>query len=125
MNADDTRMRLLVRTIEAEIVPRLLMSVVTRRRSPQPLSTVAAPKPDDADELARLLIAHDGCVASAFVQIVRERGTPADLICRDLLAPTARRLEFLWEQHACDFESLTVGLGRLEALLHEVSGHSN
>ncbi len=124
MSADDARMQMLVRTIEAEIVPRLLMSMVAHRRSPQPASAaIATPDPEDTDELARLLIAHDSCVASAFVQIVRERGTPAEQICRDLLAPAARRLEFLWEHQACDFESLTLGLGRLEALLHEVSGH--
>jgi len=120
--ADEERMRALARTIEAEIVPRLLMSLAASRQAAARAGTApTTPGSDDVDELARLLLAHDGEIASAFVQILRQRGTPVERICLDLLAPVARRLGKLWEQDVCDFAELTVGLERLHLVLREVS----
>ena len=119
---DDERIRSLARTIEAEIVPRLLMSFARSSRPPEASSGAGClPESGDLDELARLLLAHEAEVASAFVQIVRQRGTPAERICLDLLAPAAKRLGALWESGFCDFKELTRGLERLQAILHDVS----
>jgi hypothetical protein len=119
---EDERLRALARTIEAEIVPRLLMSFARSSR-PNDASNRdrGLPEPGDLDELARLLLAHEAEVASAFVQIVRQRGTSAERICLDLLAPVAKRLGTLWESGLCDFHELTRGLERLQAILHDVS----
>jgi hypothetical protein len=120
---DEERMRALARVIEAEIVPRLLVSLAASNHArassgyPNPL-----PGSEDVDELARLLLAHECEVACAFVQILRQRGTPAERICLDLLAPVARRLGKLWEQDVCDFKEFTLGLERLHRVLQEVSG---
>jgi hypothetical protein len=111
----------LVNTIEGEIIPRLLMSVAALNRggvsfnANQPTAEAG-----DVMELARLLLAHEPAVAAAFVEIIRQRGTPPERICVDLLAPTARRLGELWEQDACDFAQLTAGLRRLQSLLRQV-----
>ena len=121
--ADEERTRELARTIEAEIVPSLLMSVAPSRAADEALAgSNFGAEPDYLDELTRLLLVHEGAVASAFEQILHERGTPADRICLEVLAPAARRLGTLWEQDACDFAQLTLGLTRLNALLLEVSG---
>ena len=122
LGVDDERLRALARTIEAEIVPRLLMSFARSSRSNDASNDGRGlPEPGDMDELARLLLAHEAEVASAFVQIVRQRGTSAERICLDLLAPVAKRLGTLWESGLCDFNELTRGLERLQAILHDVS----
>lgn len=112
----------LVRTIESEIVPRL---VLARRlsRATDALSAQQRPGPDGSDvrELVRLLMAHDVSVASAYVETVRNRGVTLERICLDLLAPAARQFGSLWEQDECDFMQVTVGLCRLHQLLRELS----
>ncbi len=116
------RMARLVRTIEGEIVPRL---VLARRvvRVPAAASPGPAKDPDDADvgEFVRLLLAHDVCVASAYVETVRQRGVSLESVCLRLLAPAARELGLLWEEDECDFMQVTVGLCRLHHLLRELS----
>jgi methanogenic corrinoid protein MtbC1 len=117
----DGRMVRLVRTIESEIVPRL---VLARRASvtPEVAKTVDCKAPDAADvkELVRLLLAHDTGVASAYVDTVRHRGATMELICLQLLAPAARELGLMWEEDECDFMQVTVGLCRLHQLLREL-----
>jgi len=112
----------LVRTIEGEIVPRL---VLARRvtRSAEPVRGTQVKVPDDSDvrELVRLLLAHDVSVASAFIEIVRQRGATLEMVCLDLLAPAARQFGLMWEEDECDFMQVTVGLCRLHQLLRELS----
>jgi methanogenic corrinoid protein MtbC1 len=116
------RMARLVRTIEGEIVPRL---VLARRVMRSPAATIdgATRAPDEVDvrELVRLLLAHDVGVASAYVETVRQRGASLESVCLDLLAPAARELGLLWEEDQCDFMQVTVGLCRLHHLLRELS----
>ncbi len=120
--ACDIRMARLVRTIESEIVPRL---VLARRASTAPeivnARNARAPDVADVEELVRLLLAHDTAVASAYVDAVRHRGASLDAICLQLLAPAARELGLRWEQDECDFMQVTVGLCRLHQLLRELS----
>ncbi|MDP9088104.1 MAG: cobalamin B12-binding domain-containing protein [Pseudomonadota bacterium] len=119
---ESLRMARLVRTIEGEIVPRLVLA----RRVSGSLETVKATEckpPDCADirELVRLLLAHDAGVASAYVEAVRQRGATHEIICLQLLAPAARELGLMWEQDECDFMQVTVGLCRLHQVLRELS----
>jgi methanogenic corrinoid protein MtbC1 len=110
----------LVRAVEGEIVPRLLLA----RRAALPVATPAnapAIEDRDADELARLLIVHEVDVPFAYAESIRYRGaTTRDLYIR-LLAPAARRLGEMWEQDECDFMQVTLGLGRLHQLLQRLS----
>jgi methanogenic corrinoid protein MtbC1 len=119
---DEDRMARLVRTIEGEIVPRL---VLARRVSPTTgisrERVIKAPDVSDVQELVRLLLAHDVPVASGYVEAVRARGATLEMVCLDLLAPAARGLGLMWEQDECDFMQVTVGLCRLHQLLREIS----
>jgi len=117
--AESQRARL-VRTIESEIVPRL---VLTRRIRCDTGQSPRGKSPDRSDvkELVRLLVAHDVSVASAYVETVRQRGATLERVCLDLLAPAARQLGVLWEKDECDFMQVTVGLCRLHQLLRELS----
>ena len=115
------RLARLVRTIESEIVPRL---VASRRIKPHASAMTArrsAPDEIDVKEMVRLLLAHEPGVASAFVETIRLRGVNLETICLDLLAPAARELGLLWEEDECDFMQVTVGLCRLHQVLRELS----
>jgi hypothetical protein len=103
----------LIGTIEAEIVPRLLMMLSASSRA-------SAVEGADVSELARLLLAHDAQVACAFAQTVRDRGAPFDCLCRQLFAPAARQLSDLWESGHCDFRSFEFALSRLYAVLRQL-----
>jgi methanogenic corrinoid protein MtbC1 len=115
-------MNRLLRTIEGEIVPRL---VVARRiaQTPGAADALARGGPDQADvaELVRLLLAHNVGVVSAYVETVRQRGASLEAVCLSLMAPAARQLGQLWEADECDFMQVTVGLCRLHQLLRELS----
>ncbi len=123
----DAQMARLVRTIEGEIVPRLVMArrvVRAPAAADRPDAKISADlKPDDADvkELVRVLLAHDVSFASAFVETVRQRGVSLEAVCLRLLAPAAREFGLLWEEDQCDFMQVTVGLCRLHHLLRELS----
>jgi hypothetical protein len=121
--ADTHRHATLVSTIEGEIVPRLLM--LCRSASPvraTPGHSAGALEPGDVEELARLLLAHGPGMACEYVETIRQRGTPYERICLDLLAPTARRLVDRWEQQEFSYPELTSGLDALHAVVLEVSG---
>ncbi len=116
------RLSALVRTIEGEIVPRLLMGSRTAgggRLRPEPAHRL--PEPADVDELARILVTHGASMACAFVAAVHERGAPYDRICLDLLAPTAQRLVDGWERQDLSYPELGNGLEALHAVVLEVS----
>jgi methanogenic corrinoid protein MtbC1 len=130
LTASEARRARLVRTIEGEIVPRLVLArrVVGNGKEPSPVesggrSVDAADVPDatDVKELVRLLLAHDVAFASAYVETVRQRGAALDRVCLELLAPAARELGLMWEEDECDFMQVTVGLCRLHQLLRELS----
>ena len=112
----------LVRTIEGEIVPRLVLTRRVRCAADPALERPAKfSDGSDVTEIVRLLLAHDVSVASAYVEMVRQRGATLEAVCLDLLAPAARHFGLLWEQDECDFMQVTVGLCRLHQLLRELS----
>ena len=119
--SDSDRARL-ERTIEEQIIPRLMMMHRTAVEAPQ-----AAPMPanalrsDNVAELARLVVGRDGDDAFGYVQGLRERGVPLEQIYLDLLVPTARLLGEMWNADYCDFTDVTIGLWRLQQLLHNLS----
>ncbi len=121
--ANDTRMSQLARTIEQEIIPRLMLA---HRTSADPLlHPGAAPRQavtqDDVRQFAKLVLSHEEGAAFASIGGLRARGISTERIFVDLLAPTARYLGELWEEDLCNFTDVTVGLGRLQRVLRELS----
>ncbi len=118
----DQRRARLMRTIEGEIVPRL---VLTKRVSCVTGHVVdgliRAPDETDVAELVRLLLAHGADVAAGYVETVRHRGASLESVCLKLLAPAARELGLMWENDECDFMQVTVGLCRLHQVLRDIS----
>ena len=110
----------LVRAVEGEIVPRLLLA--RRSATPQPTADTGSEIQDgEADQLARLLLAKEIEALAEFVDAIRHRGVgERDLYLR-LLAPAARRLGDMWDRDLCDFMQVAMGLGRLHQLLQRIS----
>lgn len=128
----------LIDTVEAEIVPRLILS----RRSvpgvypglgglpPDALAEVPlivgegasyVQQPDDVLELADLLVNDRFQIAASFVDGLRTSGVPLESLYLDLLAPTARHLGDLWTNDTLHFADVTIGLCHLQQVLHDFS----
>jgi methanogenic corrinoid protein MtbC1 len=112
----------LVRTIEGEIIPRLMLAhVAAEAPALAALPPPRAPAEEEVAELARLAIAHDAPVALAYVEAMRGRGISVEAVFVGLLGPAARRLGDLWVEDRCDFTEVTVGLWRLQQVLRALS----
>ena len=112
----------LERTIEEQIIPRLMMMHRTAVEAPQPAAVPAnALRSENVAELARLVVSRNGDDSFGYVQALRERGVPLEQIYLELLVPTARLLGEMWNADYCDFTDVTIGLWRLQQLLHNLS----
>lgn len=121
---DETEQRRaqLLRTIEVEVVPRLLLaSRAATECDAGPESAGRVLEADTVEEFVELILAHDGVVASAYFEAIRARGVSLEAIYLHLLTPAARRLGELWCADLCDFTDVTVALGRLQQALRELS----
>lgn len=114
------RMARLVRTIEGEIIPRLMLAHVPMPWN-GPGSNGGNPGPEAVEQLTRLVLENDAAMATYFVEDLVAKGIPLETLYLELLAPTARRLGELWEEDLCDFTDVTVGLCRLHQLVRELS----
>jgi methanogenic corrinoid protein MtbC1 len=132
----------LIDTVEAEIVPRLILA---RRSTAGPFSGLSpglgemnprglaevplivgrgadqVQQPDDVLELANLLVNDRFQIASSFVEGLRTSGVPLETLYLDLLAPTARHLGDLWTNDTLHFGDVTIGLCHLQQVLHDFS----
>ena len=116
------RLALLSRAIEDEIIPRLVLAHPTADDClPLIPSAGAGVSPKDVQAFAKLVLAPDENVAQACIEAMRASGISVETIYTDLLAPVARYLGVLWEEDLCDFTEVTVGLGRLQQVLRELS----
>jgi len=110
----------LLRAIECELVPRLMMLERTSDRDSQALHM--APLRRDVTQLTALLLADGAAASTQFIEALHQRGVPLERIFLDLLAPTARRIVDLWEHRHCDDDELRVSLNALHGILLELKG---
>jgi methanogenic corrinoid protein MtbC1 len=103
--------------VRERIIPRL---VLLHKDLPQAVA-IAVPTTADIVEFGRLIIGSDASLAGEFAERMRERGISSDDLFETLLAPTARHLGEMWEEDFCDFVEVGLGVGRLQALLGELS----
>ena len=108
----------LFKTIEGEVIPRLLMALKGNGGQP---AVARAPTRDQIDDLAELAVSADDRGCAAFIELLRSQGMRLETIYLDLLAPTARRLNDMWAADICDFSDVTVGLGRLHNVVRKLS----
>lgn len=114
------RLDWLARTIEAEIIPRLLLAHRMPELAADP-AQAGVVEPDTLERFCAALLGADPGAPMAQVQALLEARVPAEHLLLDLLAPAARRLGALWEVDLCDFSSVTLGLWRVQQVMHELS----
>ncbi|NKC33819.1 cobalamin B12-binding domain-containing protein [Falsiroseomonas selenitidurans] len=116
------RVAVLARTLETEVIPRLVLS----RQAPNTPAyidspTGSAPQAEDVSVLAGLAMRGDLAGALGYVGALTARGMRLDVIYLSLLAPVARRLGEMWEEDRCDFTAVTIGLCCLQQVVLENS----
>lgn len=112
----------LIRTIEQEVIPRLVLAQRgARATADEPGDGAASLAPEHVTELARLILLRDAAEAAVYVQALHRQGNTAEALYLGLLAPTARRLGEYWTADLCAFTDVTVGLCRLHELLHDLA----
>lgn len=113
------RLARLARTIESDVIPRLVQAHRSGAANPQPGS--AAPSQADFDSFLKQIVLGSDGETLALIDRLRERGVSVESLYLELFGPIARRLGEMWEDDACDFSTVTVALGRLQRLLRELS----
>jgi methanogenic corrinoid protein MtbC1 len=125
MAPEDQQTRL-AHTLENEIIPRLVdVHRIPLAARPPDDGACAPPCAQDVEDFVQLVLAREHVSAQAFVEVLGQRGMSVETIYLDLLAPAAQHLNYLWNQDLCDFTQVTLGLARLQRLLHELSPTMN
>lgn len=112
----------LARVIEVDIIPRLLLA--HRDHAPQPIVTAMPPiaiPAGFADQFAAATLTEEVGPLLARVEALTHAGLSVETVYLEILAPAARRLGSWWDEDACDFVDVTMGLWRLQEIVHALS----
>lgn len=115
----------LARTIEAEIIPRLMLAHRDRSRVPSDRAgRNQAFSGKDVEDFVGLLLAGAGDGADEAARSYVADGVSVEALILGLFGPAANRLGDMWTEDACDFVTVTLALGRLQQLVHELQDGS-
>lgn len=117
---------LLAKTIEGEIIPRLMMTFSVLPSPLQPdqehgLTGLLSNSQDTTEELVQLLLNHDASVSVEYLQVLRDKGASLKDLYLELLAPAARMLGVMWDEDEANFAEVTIGVSRLHQILLQFS----
>lgn len=112
----------LSRTIEAEIIPRLLLAHLPEQDGQDPLAALST---TDVMDFTRLVLEQGVEALLHHVETVRSRGHSLDAVLLDLFAPTARLLGDMWSDDLCSFTDVTISLSRLQQTMRELARESD
>ena len=110
----------MVRTLKSKILPRIASAFRSGLGSAAPR---CEPSAEHVAHLVNLVLGTDDDAPASFVTELRAQGASDDAVLLQLLAPAARRLGSMWEADTIDFGSVTIGVSRLQRLLHHCAGH--
>ncbi|MGJ7506178.1 cobalamin B12-binding domain-containing protein [Variovorax sp. GT1P44] len=120
--AAEDRQNRLTRTLENDIIPRLVKVHRAVPAAPAPdEGALAPPTARDVEKFVQLVLAREHVPAQAFIELLVQNGVSVETIYLDLLAPAAQHLNYLWTQDLCEFTQVTLGLAHLQRLTHELS----
>lgn len=112
----------LLSTIEGEIIPRLVLAHRGQKPRVQNGSSNGADvAPRQVGQFTDMLLTSEIDSARQFIDDLQADGVSLDSVYLDLFAPSARQLGEMWAADKCDFTAVTLGLWRLQRLLHECS----
>jgi len=113
----DERKRVLVQTLTHDIIPRLVNAQSTSSRMPSAPPSTAVVDGQEVLEFAHLVLQVDETALHERMEGLRRRGIGHDQLLLGLLMPVATHLGRLWEHDLCDFQDVTLAIGRLQRLL--------
>jgi len=118
------RLRLLVSTVEAQIIPRLVIAHRSGAGAPvaQDISGLK-PRHEEVEACVKLLLDPGTGPIVAYAEGLIARGVTLDSVYLDIFAPAARRLGDMWDHDECTFTDVTIALGRLQQTLRRFSAH--
>jgi methanogenic corrinoid protein MtbC1 len=108
--------RSLATLIHDEIIPRLV-----RAHGTDGVRPAGAPGPADVESLARRVLVEDSWTLLADIDRWLDVGVDVPTLLLELLAPTARRLGDFWDEDSVDFVDVTMGMWRLQELVHAIA----
>lgn len=106
----------LIRAIEAEIIPRLLLA-----HGHSSSENAAAALSDEIAELARLALSQDTAAATALVERLQTPSVTLEMLFKSHVAPAARLIGDLWKAEMCAFSEFERALTCLQDLLVQVN----
>ncbi|WP_010184110.1 cobalamin B12-binding domain-containing protein [Sphingomonas sp. PAMC 26605] len=115
--------RALNQLIEREVIPRLLVA----HAAPHPATERSQTDHIEQAEVAAfapLALQVEADELLEHVEAMIARGVSRETLLVDLLAPAARLLGQFWEEDRCDFVDVTMGLWRLQEVVHEIFGRT-
>ncbi len=116
----ELRHNVLQRTVEDEVIPRLLMA-----RRPQKAARARAeaahPSSEQVSHLVSLVLDADQAKATAYVEAMQDCGVSVESLFLELLTPAARQLGEMWKEDTCTFSDVTMGVMRLGNVMRLLS----
>lgn len=118
----EKRAACLARAIETEVIPRLVAAHrVDERARASNDSLSGRVSQGEVVSFTDALLGGDEPVIDGTLESLRRRGFTVESLLTDLLAPAARQLGHLWTEDLCSFTDVTIGLGRLQRMMRELS----
>ncbi len=115
----EDQMDWLVKTIEAEIIPRLMAA--HQEESGHSGESPLFIRSDEVDQFTEIALRNESVICQNYVESIRNRGVPLQAIYLHLFAPAARRLDAMWVADQCDFTEITVALWRMQQVMYDLS----
>ncbi len=120
--SDDEVSEQLSRTIESEVIPRLMLAHrVSPEWSAAPARAGGQLTEGHVEDFAELVLLNDYALSTAYIEARLAEGVDLKRVFLDLMAPTARLLGDYWDKDYCDFTQVTIGLSMLQQLLRKYS----
>lgn len=110
----------LSRLVELEIIPRLMMMYSALQHGEGERAAGLAVTQHHVQTLALLSVDGSADSALGYVRALMEAGAELDDVLLELLAPAANLLGTRWLDDGLDFSQVTVGLWRLQQVLHDL-----
>ena len=117
------RMGSIVRTIEQDIIPRLVQAhrpLQAPSLATKPESASALLRPDDVRNFVQDMLASDDNW-QGLTDRLRAQGMAVGDIYLHLLSPAAQELGRMWDEDLCSFTDVTVAVGRIQRVLRALS----
>lgn len=109
------------RVIAEHVLPKL-MGLHGEAAASEGLAAIPLPQTTNIDELAKLVLGPENGDALEFILRLKDGGISLDQLHAELLEPTARHLGDLWNDDHIDFVDVTLGVSRLQRLVHVFEG---